>query len=67
MAAEVALVTGGCGCVGFHVVKALLNYPMFSSLHVFSRNPTINQQSGVGYHVGDLTSDTDVAFAFSDQ
>jgi len=57
---QTALVTGGCGCVGFHIVKALLDDPSFSSVHVFSRNPNHNLLPNVEYHAGSLTSEKDV-------
>ena len=64
MAFEVALVTGGCGCVGFHVVKALIEDRSCSSIHVFSRKPNRNRLPGVQYHSGDITSDEDVRALF---
>ena len=54
------LVTGGCGCVGFHVVKALLDNRSCSTIHVFSRNPNRNLLPGVQYHAGSLTSLQDI-------
>lgn len=52
------LVIGGCGFIGYHIVKALLaeKDPKFS-VHVMSRNPNHNQLSGVMYHAGDFTSE----------
>jgi len=60
MASNIALVTGGCGCVGFHVVQALLDEPSISAVHVFSRNPSQNQLPGVNYHTGNILSEQDV-------
>ncbi|MCJ1317031.1 hypothetical protein MMC15_002352 [Xylographa vitiligo] len=54
------LVIGGCGCVGFHVVKALLEDLSCTSVHVFSRNPNINLLDNVQYHTGSLTSVEDI-------
>ena len=54
------LVTGGCGYVGFHLVKALLDEPSCSSVHVFSRNPTVNLVERARYHAGSITSIEDV-------
>ncbi|KUJ10122.1 NAD(P)-binding protein [Mollisia scopiformis] len=65
MSQEVALVTGGCGLVGFHIVKALLQDPNFSSIHVVSRNPTKNLLTGVQYHAGSISCGEDVRALFS--
>ena len=54
------LVIGGCGCVGFHVVKALLQDSSCSSVHVFSRNPNLNLLDNVQYYAGSLTSVEDI-------
>jgi len=54
------LVVGGCGCVGFHVVKALLDDSSSSSIHVFSRSPYRNLLPHVQYHAGSLTSLSDI-------
>ena len=55
------LVIGGCGFIGYHVVKALLaeQSPTFS-VHVMSRNINKNQISRATYHTGDFTSQRDV-------
>jgi sterol-4alpha-carboxylate 3-dehydrogenase (decarboxylating) len=55
------LVVGGCGFIGYHVVKALLaeTRPAFS-VHVMSRNINKNQLSRAEYHTGDFTSEKDV-------
>lgn len=54
MSLDTALVTGGCGFVGFHIVQALLRESC--SVHVISRNPTVNVVAGAIYHTGDVTS-----------
>ena len=56
MAEGAVLVIGGCGFVGFHVVKALLEEETWPSVHVMSRKPARNQLAGAFYHVGDMTS-----------
>ena len=43
MAEGAVLVIGGCGFVGFHVVKALLEEETWPSVHVMSRKPARNQ------------------------
>lgn len=56
------LVIGGCGFVGYHIVKALLaeKNPAFS-VHAMSRNINKNQLPRAEYHTGDFTSEKDVA------
>ncbi|TGO20652.1 hypothetical protein BPAE_0277g00030 [Botrytis paeoniae] len=61
---EVVLITGGCGCMGYHIVQVVLQEPYFKSVHVFSRNPTINLLPGVSYHSGSLTSPEDIKTLF---
>lgn len=56
MSEEKVLVIGGCGFVGYHIVKAFLQDSTWSSVHVMSRNPSRNQVKGALYHGGDLTS-----------
>ena len=63
---DIELVTGGCGCVGFHVVKALLEEPSVAAVHVFSRNPSQNRLPGAIYHAGNLTSDGDIRSLITD-
>ncbi|KAL8704580.1 MAG: hypothetical protein Q9201_002272 [Fulgogasparrea decipioides] len=55
MTEENVLVIGGCGFVGFHIVKALVKEPNWS-VHVLSRNPSRNQVEGVHYHAGSILS-----------
>lgn len=54
MSLGIVLVTGGCGFIGFHIVQELVRESC--SVHVISRNPTINCLPEVTYHTGDLTS-----------
>ncbi|MCJ1357601.1 MAG: erg26, C-3 sterol dehydrogenase [Icmadophila ericetorum] len=49
------LVTGGCGFVGFHIVRYFLFAPTCTSVSVVSRNPTTNLLPGVSYHAGDIS------------
>lgn len=49
------LVIGGCGFVGFHLVRHLLLEHSCTSVSVISRNPQRNRLSGVSYHAGDIT------------
>ena len=49
------LVIGGCGFVGFHIVRHLLLSSSCESISVVSRNPTANRLPGVNYLAGDIT------------
>ncbi|KAL9117548.1 MAG: hypothetical protein Q9187_005916, partial [Circinaria calcarea] len=49
------LVTGGCGFLGYHIIKALLQDPNCGSIVSVSRNPTVNLQDGVTYRAGNIT------------
>ena len=49
-----ALVTGGCGFVGFHNVDALLKDPTCGPVSVISRNPNLNRCEAVAYCTGDF-------------
>ena len=61
------LVIGGCGCVGFHIVNALLEEKKtWSSVHVMSRNPSRNRVTGASYHAGDITSPEQVHKLFAE-
>lgn len=50
------LVVGGCGFLGFHLVRCLLEDPDCSTVSVLSRTPTRNRLPGVSYHAGDITN-----------
>lgn len=50
------LVVGGCGFLGFHIVRSLLEDPDCSIVSVLSRNPTRNCLPGVAYHAGDISN-----------
>ena len=49
-----AVVIGGCGFVGYHIVQALLKEPTCASVSVISRSPTLNRCEGVFYYTGDI-------------
>lgn len=50
------LVVGGCGFLGFHIVRQLLEDPECSNVAVLSRNPNRNCLPTVSYHAGDLAN-----------
>lgn len=50
-----ALVIGGCGFLGHHIVKALLAEATCTSVSVMSRDPFKRRFPDVAYHVGDIT------------
>ena len=49
------LVTGGCGFLGYHLVRLLLQESECASIYVLSRNPTSNLQDGVTYRAGSIS------------
>ncbi|KAF7861414.1 hypothetical protein EAF04_007979 [Stromatinia cepivora] len=55
------LVIGGCGFMGHHLVKALLDDPTTDNVSVFSRNPKENRYPEVSYYAGDITSFDDAS------
>lgn len=54
------LVTGGCGFIGFHLVKGLLAQEAESEIHVIDINTDRNTHPGVNYHKCDIVSAADV-------
>lgn len=58
------LVTGGCGFIGFHIVKGLLAREPQAEIHVIDINTTRNTHSGVNYHKCDIGSAADVEAVF---
>jgi sterol-4alpha-carboxylate 3-dehydrogenase (decarboxylating) len=55
-----ALVVGGCGFLGHHIVRELLADPSCTSVSVMSREPFKNRFDNVNYLPGDITSPADV-------
>ena len=51
-----AVVIGGCGFVGYHIVQALLKDPTCASVSVISRSPSMNRCEGVSYYTGDISN-----------
>ncbi|KAM0794864.1 C-3 sterol dehydrogenase/C-4 decarboxylase family protein [Usnea florida] len=51
-----AVVIGGCGFVGYHIVQALLKEPTCASVSVISRSPRVNCCEGVTYYRGDISN-----------
>jgi len=60
------LVVGGCGFVGFHIVRRLLKDHSCTSVAVLSRNPNRNRLAGVSYHAGDITSPETIRFLLAE-
>ncbi|KAK3312067.1 hypothetical protein B0H66DRAFT_457766, partial [Apodospora peruviana] len=53
-------VIGGCGFLGHHIVKQLLEDDTVTSISVMSRLPQKNRFDGVTYTAGDITARADV-------
>ena len=49
------LVIGGCGFLGYHIVKAFLNHPSHPTISVISRSPTHGLLEGANYHPCDIS------------
>ncbi|KAL9081914.1 MAG: hypothetical protein Q9159_006898 [Coniocarpon cinnabarinum] len=60
------LVVGGCGFLGYHIVRALVQTEQWSAIHVMSRNPTRNRHQNVQYHAANLSSPTNVQRVISE-
>lgn len=60
-----AIVTGGCGFIGFHLVNGLLEREPDCQIHVIDINTNHNQVSGVNYHTCDISSLADVEAVFN--
>lgn len=58
------LVTGGCGFIGFHIVKGLLAQEPSSEIHVIDINTSRNTHAGVKYHECDIASAAAVEAVF---
>ncbi|KAI9661347.1 MAG: hypothetical protein M1831_003080 [Alyxoria varia] len=61
MVQEIVLVVGGCGFIGYHIVKQVQQEHRYWNIHVMSRDPTRNQISGVEYHAASISSYEDVS------
>ena len=60
MAEERVVVIGGCGFVGYHIVKAFLEDATNYSINVISRDPSRNRLQGVEYQSGNITPNHDI-------
>ena len=49
------LIVGGCGFVGFHIVRHFLLEESCTAVSVLSRNPNSNRLPNVSYHAGDIS------------
>ncbi|KAF7907918.1 hypothetical protein BELL_0071g00080 [Botrytis elliptica] len=60
------LVIGGCGFMGHHLVKALLDDSDVEHVSVFSRSPRENRYPEASYYAGDITSVEEVTNLLKD-
>ena len=60
MTEERVVVIGGCGFLGFLIVKAFVEDPTYTSIHVISRNLFRNRFQGVKYHSGSVTESQEI-------
>ena len=51
-----AVVIGGCGFVGYHIVQALLKESTCGPVSVISRTPSMTRCEGVSYYTGDISN-----------
>lgn len=58
------LVTGGCGFIGYHLVKGLLDQEPHGEIHVLDIKTTRNTHPGVKYHECDIASAAGVEAVF---
>lgn len=54
------LVTGGCGCLGYHVVKQLIEGKHATEVGVLARRPDHNLVDGAQYFKADITKRAEV-------
>jgi len=55
------LVVGGCGCLGYHIVKNLLKTKGCGPVWVISRNPNRNLQEGAIYYPCDISNGKEIS------
>lgn len=65
MSRNKVLVVGGCGFMGFHIVKALVEDQIWS-VHVLSRGPSRSRVNGAHYHPGSIISPKQLRQAMAD-
>ncbi|KAH8890528.1 hydroxysteroid dehydrogenase [Thozetella sp. PMI_491] len=65
MSLGTVLVTGGCGCLGHHIVKQLVDGKHARSVTVLARRPDKNLIEGVEYFKGDITNRSEVESVFA--